>query len=251
MRKILAKTAWQTLAAIGFLIVVWACLYLAAGNELLVPSLFACFAEMGALLGSGAFWIALSMSFLRALEAFAISFVFALIFAIVAYLVPSFEKIFAPLASALRSLPVLAVLLILLSVFSAGQAPVAVAFLSLFPMLYTGILAALSGVDKQVIAISRVHGTPLWRKVTRIYLPLSAPYILRESGGALAFSLKLVVSAEVLANTAKSLGGTMQEAKIYAEIPELFALVFATFFVGLLLELAATALASYVQKRMQ
>ena len=188
---------------------------------------------------------------LRALEAFAISFVFALIFAIIAYLVPSFEKLFAPLASALRSLPVLAVLLILLSVFSAGQAPVAVAFLSLFPMLYTGILAALSGVDKQVIAISRVHGTPLWRKVTRIYLPLSAPYILRESGGALAFSLKLVVSAEVLANTAKSLGGMMQEAKIYAEIPELFALVFATFFVGLLLELAATALASYVQKCMQ
>lgn len=251
MRKVIVKTAWHTLAAIGFLIVVWACLYQAAGNELLVPSLFACFAEMGELFVSGSFWIALLMSLLRALEAFVISFVFALIFAIVAYLVPSLEKFFAPLVSALRSLPVLAVLLILLSVLSAGQAPVAVAFLSLFPMLYTGILAALSGIDKQIIGISRVHGTPLWRKVTRIYLPLTAPYILRESGGAIAFSLKLIVSAEVLASTAKSLGGMMQEAKVYAEIPQLFALVFTTFLIGLLLELVATLLAAYAQKRIQ
>lgn len=251
MRKILAKTAWQTLAAIGFLIAVWACLYFAAGNELLVPSLFDCFVKMGELLVSGSFWTALAMSCLRALEAFFISFGFALIFAILSYMVPSVEKFFVPLVSALRSLPVFAVLLILLSVLNAGQAPVAVAFLSLFPMLYTGILAALSGIDKQLVAISRIHGTPIWRKITRIYLPLSAPYVLRESGGALAFSLKLIVSAEVLASTAKSLGGMMQEAKIYAEIPQLFALVFITFFVGLVVELAASLLATYAEERIR
>ncbi len=249
MKKLVLKTVWQTLAAIAFLIVVWACLYLAAGNELLVPSLFACMGEMGALLVKGGFWLGLLMSFLRALLAFLLSFIFALIFAVLAYLVPSLERFFAPIVSAFRSLPVLAVMLILLAVLGAGEAPVAVAFLSLFPLLYTGILAALSGIDREIVAISRIHGTPLLRKITHIYLPLSAPYILRESGGALAFSLKLIVSAEVLASTAKSLGGMMQEAKIYQEISQLFALVFITFLMGLILELSVSLLAALVEKR--
>ena len=251
MKKLIVKTAWQTLAAIGFLIVAWAFMYLAAGNELLVPSLFDCLIEMGALFASGAFWIGLLMSFLRAIIAFCISFVFALIFAVVAYLVPALEKFFAPIVSALRSLPILAVLLILLSVLGAAEAPVAVAFLSLFPMLYTGILAAFSGIDQDVLEISRLHGASVFTQVFKIYLPLSSPYILRESGAALSFSLKLIVSAEVLANTAKSLGGMMQEAKIYAEIPQLFALVFVTFAVGLLLELSVSLLASVVEERVK
>ncbi len=251
MKKLILKTAWQTLAAILFLVAVWAYVYFVTGNELLVPSLGDSFVKMGELLVSATFWAALGMSLLRALAAFGISFAFALIFAVVAYLVPLVGRFLAPVVSALRSLPVLAVLLILLSVLGAAGAPIAVAFLSLFPMLYTGILAALSGISKELIDISRVHGTPVWRKVTRIYLPLSAPYILREAGGALAFSLKLIVSAEVLASTAKSLGGMMQEAKIWGELPQLFALVFVTFLVGLILELAASMVATYAEKRIK
>ncbi len=248
MKKLIVKTAWQTLAAVGFLTAVWACLYFALGNELLVPSLLDCMKEMGELLGSGGFWVGLSRSLLRALTAFALSFVCALVFAVAAYLVPALERFLAPVLSALRSLPVLAVLLILLTILGAAEAPVAVAFLSLFPMLYTGILAALSGIDKQVIDASRVHGTPVYRRITHIYLPLAAPYVLRECAGAVSFSLKLVVSAEVLAQTAKSLGGMMQEAKIYQEIPTLFALVFVTFAVGLILELSVSMLASGAEK---
>ena len=110
-------------------------------------------------------------------------------------------------------------------------------------------MAALSSVDKHLIEISRVYATPLWRKVTAIYLPLSAPYILQESAAALSFALKLIVSAEVLSFTATSLGGMMQEAKIYSEIPQLFALVGLSFLLGLILETAVSLLASAVEKR--
>ena len=251
MKKRLVKNCIELLTAAAFLLALWAVLYVAVGNELLVPSLADCGAQTFALLKSGAFWTGLLMSFLRALLAFAISFLCALIFALVAYLLPSFEQFFAPIVSVLRSMPVLAVLLILLSFLSAGGAPVAVAFLSLFPMLYTGILAALSGIDKELLEISRVHGASLWTRIYRLYIPLSSPYILRESSGALSFSVKLVVSAEVLASTAKSLGGMMQEAKVYAEIPRLFALVFATFILGFLLEYAVSALAKTFEKRIR
>ena len=234
-----------------FLAMVWVYLYFAAGNELLVPSLLDSLIKMGELLSNSAFWLGMGMSLLRALSAFAISFIFALVFAIIAYLYPTFARFFAPVVSVFRSLPVLAIMLILLSVLGAGEAPVAVAFLSLFPMLYTAILSALSEIDTEVIEISRVHGASVWRCIFDIYLPLSSPYILREVGASLSFSLKVIVSAEVLANTAKSLGGMMQEAKIYAEMPQLFALVFFTFLVGLLMELSVGLLANAVEKKVK
>jgi NitT/TauT family transport system permease protein len=251
VKKLIWKNVWQLLAALAFLLLVWAIAYVSVGNELLVPSLPDSLAAVGKLLVGGAFWRALGMSLLRALFAFSIAFVFAAVFAIISYLSPSFCNFFAPIVSAMRSLPVLAVLLILLAFLGAGQAPIAVAFLSLFPMLYTGVLAALSGIDKQLIAVSRVHGARLWKRITHIYLPLSSPYVLREAGGALSYSLKLIVSAEVLSQTARSLGGMMQEARVYAEMPTLFALVTVTFLVGLLLELAMTAVAVSVEKRVK
>ena len=234
-----------------FLVGVWLVLYFAVGNELLIPSFSDSLKEVGELFANGGFWQALGMSLIRALFAFLLSFVAAAIFAIVAYLYPSFGGFFAPLVSALRSLPIMAVLLILLSFLGAAEAPVAVAFLSLFPMLYAGIFAGLSSVDKRFVEISRVEGTSLFRRVIAIYLPLSAPYILREAGAALSFSIKLVVSAEILASTTKSLGGMMQEAKIYAEIPQLFALVGVAFVAGLVLELLVGMLAERVEKRVK
>ena len=84
-----------------------------------------------------------------------------------------------------------------------------------------------------------------------IYLPLSAPYVLKEAGGALSFSVKLVVSAEVLANTWQSLGGMMQETKVYNEIPQLFALVAVSFLAGLVLEFAVSLLAEAAERKIR
>ena len=252
MKKLIWKNIWQAVAAIGFLIAVWLVAYIRIGNELLVPSFSDSMKEIGELFASVGFWRGFAMTMLRVARAFLISFGFALVFAVIAHLYPSFAGFFAPIVSALRSLPVMAVLLILVSPSFLGseKAPVAVAFLSLFPMLYAGILAGLSSVDKRFIEISRVEGTGLFRRVYAIYLPLSAPYILKEAGAALSFSVKLIVSAEILAYTAKSLGGMMQDARLY-ELPQLFALVGVAFVAGLILEMLVGLLAEWVEKKVK
>jgi NitT/TauT family transport system permease protein len=250
MKKLLWKNVWQTLAAVVFLIGAWLAAYFYVGNELLVPPLSESVKEFGRIFAKAAFWEGLLHTLDRTLLAFLISFLFALIFAIIAYLYPFFANFFAPIVSALRSMPVMAVFLILLSI-GAAKAPVIVAFMSLFPMLYTGIFAGLSSVDKHLIAVSRVQGTPLLRRVTAIYLPLSSPYILREAGGALSFSLKLVVSAEILALTVSSLGGMLYDARTFSNVPQLFALVTVIFFLGLILEMAFTVLASLMEKKIK
>ena len=243
MKKVLLKNGIQTLAALGVLLLAWIVAYFCVGNPLLIPAPWDSVQEFGALFTSGGFWKAFGLTIGRTFLAFGISFVLAVIFAVVAYLLPTFAGIFTPIVSAFRSLPVLAVVLVLLAIIGAGAAPVAVAFLSLFPMLYTAVLTALLGIEKRYIDASRVYGASWWARIRRVYLPMSAPSILREAGGAISFALKLVVSAEVVAMTARSLGGMMQEAKVWGELPQLFALVIFVFILGLILELATTALA--------
>ncbi len=251
MKGLIWKNLWQTAAAILFLWLVWLIAYFAKGNELLVPSFTAVLRRLGVLVTSGSFWRGFALTLLRSGWAFLLSFLLALPLALLAYALPTAERLLAPVLSAVRSLPVLAVLLILLSFFSAGTVPVAVGFLSLFPMLYTGILAALSGVDQELVDTARAYGANPFKKAVKVYLPLSAPAILRECGAALSFSLKVVVSAEVLASTAKSLGGMMQEARVYGETTGLFALVIVTFLTGLLLELCFAALTYQAEKKIR
>ena len=244
MKKVLLKNVIQTAVALGVLLLAWICLYFCVGNPVLVPAPWGCVKEFGVLFASGGFWQGFFATLGRTFLAFIISFVFAVIFAVIAYLYPTFRGVFTPIVSAFRSVPVLAVVLILLSVFGGGATPVIVAFLSLFPMLFTGVLTALLSIDRHFIETSKVYGASWLARVGRVYLPMSAPYVLREAGAAISFSLKLVVSAEVVAMTAGSLGYMMQDAKAWGEIPQLFALVVLVFAVGLILELIFAAIVS-------
>lgn len=247
----IVRGALQTAGTMALLVVLWGVAYAAAGNELLLPSLWDCLKAAGQKLVEKTFWTGFFSTLLRVLIAFLISAFFAVIFAMISYLLPLFGKFFSKITAAFRTLPTLAVMLILLVWTNASVAPVAVAFLSLFPMLYAGYLAALREVDGGLIEMSAVYRVSLKKQIVRLYLPAIAPYALRESTAAASFALKLVVSAEVLANTYKSLGGLMQEAKLYYEMPALFALVLLTFLTGLTLEGLGGLISSAVERRVK
>ena len=245
------KKGLPILLALLAIVCVWEIAYLCVGNELLLPSFFDSFYEMGKLFGKSAFWASYFSTLLRVALAFLFSLIFALVFAFISYLLPSFERFFAPFVSILRSTPTLAALLILLVWTSAGTAPMLVAFLSLFPALYAGVLGALAQVDGSLLEMSRVYQVPLKKRILELYLPSAVPYFLREAGAGLSFAVKLVVSAEVLALTAKSLGGWLHEAKVYLDMPLLFALVLVGFLTGMVLEGLVSLLVRAVERRVK
>ena len=251
MKTRLLKNGIQSLAVFALLIGAWCAAYAAVGNELLVPAFSDCMKELWKLVVTGGFWQGVGNTLLRVAAAFSLSFVLAVVLATVAYIYPRLGKGISAVVAVARTLPTLAIALILLVWWGADDAPVAVAFLSLFPTLYAGTAAALSQVDSGLIEMSRVYKVPLKKRIFCLYLPSAAPYVVREAGSAAAFALKLVVSAEVLVNTYKSLGGMMQESRIYLDIPELFALVCATVLLGLIIELFCGCVARAAERRLK
>lgn len=250
IKKALTSAAFFAAYALAFAFIWWIAAS-AIANEWVFPHLSSVLKEMGKTLAQAFFWTSLKNTLLRVLWAFSISFLAALVFAIIAYLVPMFGRIFAPIVSMLRALPILAIMLFLVLWSTPAKAPVIVAYLSLFPSLYTGIGAALATVDKTLIDMSKVYRVPIWKRITKMYLPIAFPYVLRECSGAISFALKLVVSAEVIANTYISLGMMIQTSISYTEVAQMFALTLITLFVGLILELIGACVAALAERRMK
>ncbi len=251
MKNAVLKNVIQGLTAVAFMLGVWWIAYGVAENPLVVPSPWKSLWTAVLLFGKGAFYYALWTTFLRVVIAFLVAFVFGSVFALISYLYPVFGGFLGKTVAFLRSLPVLAVLLILLVWFGADKAPVAVSFLSLFPILYSGFLSGLKELDPSLAEMGRAYGVPLKTRVWKWYLPALAPYGLRESGSATSFALKLTVSAEILANTYRSLGGMMQEARTFLDGETLFALVIVTFLLATAVEGVFSAVANAVERRVK
>lgn len=253
-RKVLYKALKSAafFAAYVFLsFLVWQIAFSNIRNDYLFPSLKEVFREIGAAFQDKFFYHSYLASILRTIRVFFLSFAFAAVFAVIAYLYPLFSKIFAPVVGVLRALPTMAVLLMILIWTTPSDAPVVVGFLALFPMLYTGIFAALSTVDKNLSSVCKVYRVPLKKQIFQMYLPQALPYALRECSGGLSFGLKLIVSAEIMASTYVSLGGMLQESKMYMQTPKLFALTLLVVVTGLLLEGAGLLLAHFAERRVK
>ncbi len=252
MKKTVWKNVIQTAIALALLLIAWVVIWACVGNEDIFPSFSSSVKAFFTYLGDRAFWRGIGSTLLRSLIAFGVSFLLAGSLAFVAYLYPSFGRIFAPIVAVLRVLPIFAIVFLMLVWTSAGIAPVLVAFLSLFPMLYAAFSGAFSGVDRQLLEMSKAYRVPLKKRIIKLYLPSVAPFVVREIGAGLGFAVKLVVSAEVLVRTARSLGNLMQETQtVSTQLPQLFALVLAVCALGLLFECLGGVLAKMLERRLQ
>jgi NitT/TauT family transport system permease protein len=241
---------WTILAWMLFF-AVWEGASLTVGNGYLLPSPIETIRAGKEILKANAFYTAFFSTFFRSLKAFFLSFFDAILISVAAHFIPPIHRLLKPIISAMRSLPTMAILLMLLVGSTPSTAPIIVSFLALFPIFYSAMSSCLVHVNKQLVEMSHLYHVPKRRQFFCLYLPACIPHLLREGAGALAFSLKLTVSAEILSNTYKSLGGMLQEAKIYAEIPTLFFLTLFIVLTGVILEFVGISIAKQFERRLE
>ena len=236
-----------SLAGFAILWILWLVAYYAVKNEYLFPSIQDTFASLWQLLFTGgalarSFWRALGATLLRTLLAFLISLVCGVGLAALAVSFKGVRAFLAPIVSFLRTLPTLAIVLMLILWTSPSLAPVFVCVLVLLPAVYAAALTSFSDAVGRFSDFAKAYKIGKAKRIFGLYLPVSLPALVSEGGAILAMGLKITVSGEVLAATFQSLGGMMQEAQIYLEVPRLFALTLLTVLLGFLLEGGAALL---------
>ncbi len=235
--------------AVAAMIAVWIIAYYCVKNDYVIPSFGDTMASIWKdCLANGDFWVAFGNTFGRTLLAFSVSFVLGAALACLCALSKKVNAFIVPFMAFFRTLPTLAVVLILLIWTNPRVAPVIVTVLVLFPMIHSRIFSALDGIDGGIRQMVKVYKIPKTEAVFKIYLPLITPEVLPQAGADISLGLKIMISAEVLASTFKSLGGMMQNARLFLEIPRLAALTVSAVLVGLVVDIAFSQLARITYK---
>ncbi|MGN0771865.1 MAG: ABC transporter permease [Christensenellales bacterium] len=222
--------------AIGVLFALWAITAKAVGSELLFPSISSTFSSLGQLLASADFYKSVGFTLLRSLAAFLLAFVCAITLAVLSAFSRRVRVFLSPLIALLRVIPTMSVILLSLVWVSSDISPVLVAFIIIFPLIYGGYLSAIDGVDKDLIEMCRIYGVSKVKTITTLYVPQTAVSLLDTVRNTLGLTLKLVIAAEVLAQTKESMGLGMQLSKIYLDTPVLLAWTIAAIVLGGLME---------------
>lgn len=118
-----------------------------------------------------------------------------------------------PFIALCRSMPTMALVLILLLAVRSAMLPTAVAFLVVFPLCYENMLAAISETDKKLITMAKVFKIPKWRQVTGIYIPAMLPFVFSSIIAGFGLNIKVVISAEVMGLPSMSIGYLILSAR--------------------------------------
>lgn len=220
---------------VALVFLLWLICFLIVSNEYLLPAPLAVLEKAGLLLIDIEFYTALLSTLLRVLTATVISLMVAIGLALLSVFFKAFANILAPLTACLRSLPTLAVLLLILTFTKRSFAPVVVAIISLIPLAYTKIYEDLSRLDSNISPIFKTFEVPTKKQVL-IYLKGVVPSVIKEFFNLMSFALKLIVSGEILANVYRSVGGNIQQASIYSDTVLLTALTLFVCVLGIVLE---------------
>ena len=245
MKKTIIKSLVFPLAMLSALILLWIILAKIIDNQFILPDLQATALEIFALFNSADFYYAFLSTFLRAFIAFLISFALALLFAYLSWRNEFAKRLIAPFISIIRALPTLAVALLLVFWANSKVAPVIVTMLVVLPTTFTNLKNAFDSVDNSAVKACNFFGVSKKDIFYKVQMPQIAPALFSSVGAGLSLNLKLLVAAEVLSQTAYSLGFMLKSAQMYLEIAQMIAIVVLIVLVALIIEL----IFSYLSKK--
>ena len=153
-------------------------------------------------LSSGDLWLHIWTSTWRVFLGFFIGSGLALVFAIFVGLNKQAEEFLEPSFSALKSIPSLAwipLLLLWLGIDETSKITL-IAIGAFFPT-YTNTVAAIQGVDRKLIEVAQVYRLKYMQQIKEIILPAASPGILTGLRNSLSLSWMFMIAAELIAAT--------------------------------------------------
>lgn len=226
------------------IIVVWGVSAVIINKDFILPTVTDVAKAFFTLFSEKFFYEALLGTIFRSLIGFICSFVLAFVLAIISVKFKRADRVVSVIMSIVRALPTIAVVLLLVVWTNSLIAPVIVTVLVVLPTTYTQIYGALIGIDKTITDAGRVDGADEKQVFLYIETPLIQQNVYRAIGSGLSLNFKLMVAAEVIAQTAKSIGLMLNVSKAYFEYARMFALVCVAVIFGLVAEFVFNKLAA-------
>ena len=230
------KNLLKNIAVFVFWLLIWQIAAIIANQEILIPSPLSTLLALFDLGKNPQFYLAILFSLLRIISGFLLGVLVGIIGAVLAHSFGIINKTVTPLLKIIRAVPVASFIILALVWFKSPILPIFIAFTTVLPIIWTETQDALQNTDKRYIEMGKIFRLSGFKILFDIKLPFARQTIISTSLTALGFAWKSGIAAEVICMPVNSLGGLLQEAKLYILTPEVFAITAVIAILSLLLE---------------
>ena len=223
MKISFTKKQYLGFASVLLMLVIWQLLAMYFNSDFIMPSPGKTFMTVIRLFTDPDFVSVVGMTVLRGLVGFFISAVLGLVLGIIAGISPGFNAFLNPFLVTVRSVPVIAIILLALIWFSPGSVPVFIALLTMFPFICTNVIDGIRSVDRDIIEMARFYRISRRRIVSEVYIPAIMPFIISGASSAMGIGWRAIIIGEVLSQPKYGIGTMMQAQQTYLNVDAVIA----------------------------
>lgn len=213
----------QAFLILLFWIALWQLLYVIVGREYIIPAPLHTLALAGKMVVTKEFYADVVWTIGRVICGMALSFALGSLCAVAAHFFSTLRRLLQGPVTALKSTPVMSVILLAILALPTDGVPVFVCFLMCYPVVYTNLLAGMDSVDRDLVELCQVYEICGRRRFLALYRPTLRPFAKAALTLIAGLSWKTVVAAEVFAVPRHSMGYHLLAAKTVLEADALFA----------------------------
>lgn len=237
MKKYLCQSRWLFLSPL-LLVIVWEIISRIVGNDLIFPSILSIFRAFTDIIKGKDFLSIVFHTIKRTGISIGISLAMGILFSVFSYRYRFFYILFFPFFSFLKSIPTIAVIILVLIWSNVEAVPVITGIMILLPLIYENILGGIDSIDKDLLKMANIYKVSKFDILKGIYIP--GVYYFSASGipALIGLTLKVVIAGEVLAQDSLSIGGEIFMGKIYLESSSIFAWIIIVILINFLLDIS-------------
>lgn len=223
MKISLTKKHYLSLASIAFMLLTWKLASLLFGSDIILPPPEKTFLTTLGLFGDSDFLAIIGSTVLRGVIGFFISLILGLGLGIIAGINPGFQTFMQPIVISLRTIPVIALILLALIWLGSDSVPVFIALLTMFPFIYTNVTDGIKSVDPDLVEMASFYRVGKNRIIRELYIPAILPFIFSGASNAIGIGWRAIITGEVLSQPEYGIGTFMQSAQTFLNVDAVIA----------------------------
>lgn len=190
------------------------------------------------LLSKGSFYLSIGNSMLNILLGILAGILAGTAFAAAGRFSRTFDEFFGPFIRLLRTVPVVCFIVIFLIWFGAERISFFIVLSVTLPLVYINLSAALNSVDPKLLEMADVFELKGVKRLKYIYYPQIYENVKATLKLIAGVGFKSGAAAEVIGQSALSIGNGIYRAKINLDTPALFAWTIVILLIAFLVEKA-------------
>lgn len=246
MKKSILKDRKISIISKVLIIIVWIIVSKLVDNGIIFPTIKSTMISLWNIVSNPDFLYILGYSLYRSLTGFIISLVFAITVGIISTVSKLVYNIMVPIMDFLRTVPIIAIIILFLIWLSNDFTPIFVGFVMVFPILYESVLKGILNIDSNIIEMTKIYKVDKITLIKDIYIPSIFINLRLILSSAIGINLKMVIAGEVLSQPKFAIGSSLYLEKMYLNTSGVFAWIIIIIFVSKGFEYMWKGIAHYV-----